>query len=683
MLCTVYVRVLSTVYTVCIVCTICTDYYVCMFAPFVLHMTSRPGTRYYFSLPLGPCRSYESETICGVNTQLDRLQQHVTVQTLETSQSREYVGQLEEVIHSISVTSKTQPLLAPNRLADLLSDPIFSTLQVQPNIPGLSDEETGDYVWLVAAKAAAQISGLMMNALLDQTLQLSDETYYWTEILGSIWYSGLYALQKSPGQLCRWTQDAYRAQIDQGTPSIAERWNQFYQIASQNAWQFGGHSVRSHMLAPIRSCRAEIRQKRDLLLAMKELHTSSLGLLMEGWHLLATTNSTDTNAEPSSKGWQDQTKKSVSLIEAIFKQMALKPSTHEFEEGVFTALNTNPERMHLQTESSGAQTPLDLIERLVHVLREELPNHTHSISRFIGHHGRPSRIVRYWLPVSLAILSTSASTKFLFNRQDQIIQGVVNIGSTTLDFWGNWVVDPIRKLIGTIRHDEKSEIAIMSKNSLLADRASLERMVVDFVRDRPDPHGGLADTTTIVDSVKEGDLTPVLKAYERDLRSPLMGTVRGDLIRALLIQIQKTKVDVEIAISGIDALLKSQELVFGFVGLTPGILVSLATLRWLGGLFGNRRGSQTGKQRHQLKRGLRNVARILTSSAVSPDGTVPYKDFGQLICEVEALLQHVKTVSNGLQYREFREDIQDLLNVQHGVDKQLRVIERMRWTYFQ
>jgi nuclear-control-of-ATPase protein 2 len=40
--------------------------------------------------------------------------------------------------------------------------------------------------------------------------------------------------------------------------------------------------------------------------------------------------------------------------------------------------------------------------------------------------------------------------------------------------------------------------------------------------------------------------------------------VRGDLVRALLIQIQKTKVDVEIAIGGIDALLKSQELVFGF-----------------------------------------------------------------------------------------------------------------------
>ena len=44
-----------------------------------------------------------------------------------------------------------------------------------------------------------------------------------------------------------------------------------------------------------------------------------------------------------------------------------------------------------------------------------------------------------------------------------------------------------------------------------------------------------------------------------------MGTIRGNLVRALLIQVQKTKVDVELAVSGIDALLKSQELVFGYM----------------------------------------------------------------------------------------------------------------------
>jgi nuclear-control-of-ATPase protein 2 len=79
----------------------------------------------------------------------------------------------------------------------------------------------------------------------------------------------------------------------------------------------------------------------------------------------------------------------------------------------------------------------------------------------------------------------------------------------------------------------------------------------------------------------------------------------------------------------------------------------------------------------------RNVARILTSSAISSNGTIPYKDSGQLICEAEALLQQMRAVFSSMKYQEFREDIQDLLNVQIGVDKQLRVIERMRWSYFQ
>lgn len=464
------------------------------------------------------------------------------------------------------MTSKTQALLTPNRLADLLSGPPFSRLQSTPSISGLSAGKTSDYVWIVAAKAAVQVSGLVMNTLLDQTLELHDEAYYWGEMLGSVWHSGLYTIQTSPVQLFRWTKNIYLTQTE-STSSIADRWIQFYQVAQQSVWKLGGHSIRGHLYAPIRSSRADMRQRRDSILAMKDLHTSSLGLLMEGWHSFGADESTaSASSMDLSKQWRDEVYRAVVLMETIFHQISLEPSTQALEESVFATLEKDMDSMQMRAQSkSSVQQPLELIERLVHVLRRKLPQHTASVSMFVGHHGRPSGIVRYWLPVSAAILSSGVSMRFLSNKQEEIIQGIMSIGATTIDFWGNWVVHPIRKLIGTIRHDEKSEIAIMSKNSLLADRASLERMVVDFVQDRPDLHEGVADTTAIVNSVKEGDLTPVLKAYERDLRSPLVGTVRGDLIRALLIQIQKTKVDVEIAISGIDALLKSQELVFGYV----------------------------------------------------------------------------------------------------------------------
>lgn len=530
----------------------------------------------FFSLPY--------RTVCGVNTQLDRLQQHISSpQRLEdtdlSNESLETIGQLQDLINSISVTSKTQPLLPPSRLADLLSG-TFSRLQAQTTIHEGNSAQLSDHVWIVTAKAAIQASGLIMNTLLDQTLQLHDETYYWGEMLGSIWYSGLYTVQKSPVQFCRWTKDAYVAQTGQAAPSITARWSQFYQIARQSAWRLGGHSIHAHFLSPIRSSRTEMRQKRDELLKMKDLHTSSLGLLMEGCRIFEANDFTSLNAGTINTQWCDAVHRAVVLIEAIFHHIALEPSTDELEQGVFATLERDIDNIGIHTPGGNpVHKPLDLIERLVHVLRKKLPHHTTSMSLFIRRHGRPSSIVRYWLPVSVALLSGSASMRFLANRQEEIIQSIVDIGSTTIDFWGNWVVDPIRKLIGTIRHDEKSEIAIMSKNSLLADRASLERMVVDFIRDRPDLHQGVvADTTAIVNSVKEGDLTAVLKAYERDLRSPFLGTVRGDLIRALLIQIQKTKVDVEIAISGIDALLKSQELVFGYVSFPPPPLTFLFSL---------------------------------------------------------------------------------------------------------
>jgi nuclear-control-of-ATPase protein 2 len=76
---------------------------------------------------------------------------------------------------------------------------------------------------------------------------------------------------------------------------------------------------------------------------------------------------------------------------------------------------------------------------------------------------------------------------------------------------------------------------------------------------------GLNETqlADIRSKVREGDLTTVLKVYEKDMQSPVWGALRGNLIQALLIQVQKTKVDVEVAMSGIDSILKSQELLFG------------------------------------------------------------------------------------------------------------------------
>lgn len=45
------------------------------------------------------------------------------------------------------------------------------------------------------------------------------------------------------------------------------------------------------------------------------------------------------------------------------------------------------------------------------------------------------------------------------------------------------------------------------------------------------------------EQIRRGDLTPVLKIYEDDIRNPLRSALGGSLVRSLLIQIQKAKVN--------------------------------------------------------------------------------------------------------------------------------------------
>lgn len=518
-----------------------------------------------------------------MNTRIDRLQHQITrpEKLLYThSVPSPHIQRLQDVIHALSVTSKSQPLLPTSRLVDLLSEHNLSPLQGPADSETLTDDAS-DHVWLVAAKAAVQASGIVMHTLLDQTLQLQDEIYYWNEVLGSIWYSGLYTAQTSPVRLWHWSKDIYFVQdahAGEVSPSnsVTATWIRFYDIARSSVRRLSDRPTQLNLSSPLRACRSEIRQKRDALLDMKDVHTYSLGLLMERWNIFQREDFATSDSSRSQRQWQDMVCEVVLTTDAIVQLSMSSSNACEYEQRVLVAIEKELTGIRTLSGSSAFEA-IDLVQRLVRLLRAQLPRHRASITAFIADQGRPSRMTRYWLPVLTSALASSVSLRFLLHRQDEIFQWIVNIGSTIIDFGSNWVIDPIQKLIGTIRHDEKSEIAIMSKNSLVADRASLERMVIDFVRDRPDSGGGNLsgeDATAIASAVKEGDLTPVLKAYERDLRSPFVGTVRGDLVRALLIQIQKTKVDVEIAISGIDALLKSQELVFGYAVPPRPILVS-------------------------------------------------------------------------------------------------------------
>jgi nuclear control of ATPase protein 2 len=610
------------------------------------------------------------------------------------------LGELLRVVKALSATASSNSLLPAWRLKLLLEQSELAAVNFQAADEPKNYYET-EIEWLLISKATVQTYGVILNTLLDQIIPLSDDIWYWDEVLGSYTYSSLYTVQTSPLRLWSLSKDVYREStlrlrniqrasaedvVGSTRTSLTQRWQLFYGIVRDSIRERSIANIQRKILSPIALCRSEARRKQVRLKKLREMTACGLGVLMGEGLDFRVEGDQKTAVSDDSQAWKGVVERSVALMDMVLKDvLLLEHGVEEFEDKVFAGVEEDPELSIHVDDTDSLLKPSILARRLLGMLESGLPNHISTTQQLVRENGRPSPLVRYWLPLGLGLLSSTTILRIIVQRQADIIAWIADLGVTVRDFWVNWVVDPSRKIIRTIRHDANSELALMSRDSLKADRESLERMVVDFALEKPHFVGNTSSLSEsqiaeIRAKVTEGDVTPILRAYEKDLRRPFVGAVTGDLVRSLLIQVQKTKVDLEVAISGIDALLKSQELVFGFIGLTPGILVSIGIFQYFRGIFGGRKGAKNSRKAGKCVRVLRNIDRIFSEAAPSQNNILSYKDHGLLLCEVHILRNLVRRILPRDIEREFLEDLDDLANIK-GIQVQVRALERIRWAY--
>ncbi|KAL4915143.1 ATP synthase regulation protein NCA2-domain-containing protein [Aspergillus aurantiobrunneus] len=600
---------------------------------------------------------------------------------------------LGNVIGQLSMDSKNNRTLHSSKLVNVLTNSL-EELRTATDASLESDlvfsHHLSNLSWLVSAKASIQTLASVLQVFSENVHSLNEEIQYWEDIQEFDWRVGLYALQTSPFVIWQRCMESDRNHNDD-TPckrakddiaaatSNSNTWLRFYQLV-QRYISPGLCSFRVGLFSSLSESKLEIQRNKRKLRSMRDFNASAVGLLIE--KCLSFEADIPHTADGSSGFISDplsrQARANTCLLKSILRNDGDKNEIFEHANNIVGTGDNVSWKAH--SAGIGALDPDGILRELIYILTDLLPRYKHASGGCIVEFGRPSAAVRYWLPFSLAFISTTTLLKIARDVGPVLIKSISDFGAIALDFWKNWVVDPTWNLVRTIRHDERSEIALMSKNSLEADRASLERMVVDFVLDRGEYNHPTLSIDTIASRVREGDLTPVLRAYEKDLRSPFVGTFRGDLVRALMIQIQKTKVDVEVAMSGIDTLLKSQELVFGFVGLTPGLLISYASMRWFFGLLGNRKGFRSSQRQDNLRHALWRIHRIISTSSPMEGGRLTYRNHGLLVCNVEVLLRKAQTMLKGEDLRTFKEDSSDLIN-ENRANKQLQIVERMAWAY--
>ena len=496
-------------------------------------------------------------------------------------------NQLRLAIERLSTASSSRVILDASKILNTLDQAQLlnhvSTAFPRPEDNRVSLREL-ELQWLVVGKATVQMYGLILSVLLAETVPLDDCIRYWDDVLRSSNATRLYSVQVFPKQAWVWSSSLFYKTLQNfgSFPKIrstwfknqdpaGKQWAKYYDVVKKSIRRFFLLNTYSQTVLPLAAYQSQVKQKQICLKMLRDMGAVGLGVIMnEGLHF----EINDENIRPTTDSTVDDSEecksvvsKSIALIDMVIQSVtSVEIGPTEFEETVFSGVEDDSESVRYQGNSDWLfARPAQLAERIRKILSVRLPAHQLASRNNITRHGIPSPFVRYWLPAVVLALCSGTMFRILIDRKAQLLRWVQDAGTTVVDFWYNWVVEPLRKILGTIRHDEDSEIALMSKGSLEGDKASLERMVLDFATDNS-PTGSPISAVEIAEirsKVKEGDLTPVLRAYENDLRKPFIGAISGNLFRALLIQIQKTKVDVELAIGGIDALLKSQELVFG------------------------------------------------------------------------------------------------------------------------
>jgi hypothetical protein len=252
-------------------------------------------------------------------------------------------------------------------------------------------------------------------------------------------------------------------------------------------------------------------------------------------------------------------------------------------------------------------------------------------NELLRNHLYPRAFKRLWLPTTVITTCGLFSLKlFQVNRtvlKDTLFSSWVFVSNAVQD----WIFRPIQEMYETVRHRER-RLVLMGARSLSSDLESLERMVVNYASNRsmsgsvPDAMGGWGEEQ-VRNAVRQGDLTVILRDYEREVQHPMRSALTGPLLTLMLIQVQKSKVDLELAMAALDKLLKANELNFGLLAVLPAMGITWGCLRYVRLWIGARSSISAVKARQRFATALWRIQRVLANqSGVSPLTLTGYAD---------------------------------------------------------
>ncbi|QRW20285.1 nuclear control of ATPase protein 2 [Rhizoctonia solani] len=225
-----------------------------------------------------------------------------------------------------------------------------------------------------------------------------------------------------------------------------------------------------------------------------------------------------------------------------------------------------------------AAGPSDVFDMAKKLLGNTLPNLKKEHVKCFADLRRPSRFVLAWPKLVLGPPILLLLGRSLYKSRISLRETVSHGIQTVKSFWKSYV--------------EATKAYVLSAREL-EKRFDREELLYT-----------LEQLAQLPKQVKEGNLADIMRLYEADMK-PLSDRPCSE----------HSSVDVDFTLNGIDKLLRSQELTFGFVGVAPALAIVYVFVNWVrDSLAGTRgRGRSEASQRARAFDSIRRVERLCSN----------------------------------------------------------------------
>ncbi|KAG0245762.1 ATP synthase regulation protein NCA2-domain-containing protein [Mortierella sp. GBAus27b] len=497
-----------------------------------------------------------------------------------------------------------------------------------------------EHLFLATCTIAVYLN--LLDIILNATLPLANEITYWQSLLDNRSWRCLYVVQTSPYRLFSMTRSVIRSTREHldsliETTEEAESQNRVLQLIKYFPTFLRKYLIAQPVSFPL-AIRYEITFHRKQLQRIREYQAECLGLLAEqglSWDpeqledsfseasspSTSLTGAENSNTERAEKYVQEHISKTLCLMGRVLDK-ATKDTRHL----------TDPQQHKVPSRRAARSLTIlgslhgvanlgndESLNQLKKLIRVGIPQYVDQIECQTRQFDRPSWLARIWIPALIGYFGIKYGLRYISEHRADLNNYLEDAWETVRRFVTDWVWEPSVRIMTIIRHsDSQGSLQMLGNESLNSDIASLERMVLDF----GEQHYKMdtQDLGALSQAVRNGDISAVMRAYEQELKTPLKGALIGNLIQTFLIQIQKTKVDVEVAMAALDKLLKANELNFAFLAVGPSLL-----LLWGLSAQGKRTwqrasGHNVGLVAIQMRNSLRQVERLLNLASAECDG---------------------------------------------------------------